>query len=122
MQRWLSEPPCPQDLAITLSWAGHDTSSTALCRALWLLPRHPQVLAKLREEQRQVAAKHGRQLDEASLKECPYLEATVKELLRHEVGCRGLKGWCCREEGAMEAAMVLCRAGSGIGAGWAVQL
>jgi hypothetical protein len=45
------------------------------------------VLAKLRQEQRQVVAKHGGQLGEAALKECAYLEATVKELLRHEVGC-----------------------------------
>jgi cytochrome P450 len=41
-----------QDNALMMAWAGHDTTSTALARALWLLHNHPQV--------RRAAAVHAR--------------------------------------------------------------
>jgi hypothetical protein len=56
-------------------------------RLLWLLPQHAPVLQKLRSEQQDVLARHGEAVTEAALRDCPYLEATVKELLRVEASC-----------------------------------
>ncbi len=77
-----------QDIALNLAWAGHDTYATAIMRLLWLLPQHPAVQQKLRSEQQDALSQHGEAITEAVLRDCPYLEATVKELLRVEAsGC-----------------------------------
>ena len=59
-----------RDELMTLLLAGHETTATALSWTLERLVRHPDVVARLREERRAG--------DEAS----PYLEATIKEALR----------------------------------------
>jgi cytochrome P450 len=59
-----------RDELMTLLLAGHETTATALSWTLERLVRHPEVVARLREERRQG--------EEAS----PYLEATIKEALR----------------------------------------
>jgi hypothetical protein len=74
-----------QDLAIVLAWAGHDTSSSALSRALHLLAGSPGVLARLRAEQQEVVAQHGQSITEAVLRQCTYLDAVVREVLRLHV-------------------------------------
>ncbi len=43
-----------QNVAFNLLFAGHDTSASALTLLLRYLKQEPQVLEKLREEQRQV--------------------------------------------------------------------
>jgi hypothetical protein len=84
-----------QAILLNLAWAGHDTTATALTSALWLLPQHHAVLARLRAEQQAVVAQHGEAITEAVLKESPYLDAVVKELLRHQVGVGGGGGDSC---------------------------
>jgi cytochrome P450 len=59
-----------RDELMTLLLAGHETTATALSWTLERLVRHPDVVARLRDERREG--------DEAS----PYLEATIKEALR----------------------------------------
>jgi cytochrome P450 len=58
-----------RDQAMTLLLAGYDTTATALTWTWWLLSRHPQELARVREE-----AWAGGEL--------PYLEAVIKESMR----------------------------------------
>jgi len=57
-----------RDELMTLVVAGHETTATGLAWALERLVRHPEVLARLREEQ----AEGG----------CEYLDAVIKETLR----------------------------------------
>jgi cytochrome P450 len=52
--------------------AGFDTSSTTLTAVLANLQQHPQALARLREEQAAVLAKHGQGLSAAVLRDMPY--------------------------------------------------
>jgi cytochrome P450 len=59
-----------RDELMTLLLAGHETTATALSWTLERLVRHPDVVAKLRDERRRE--------EDAS----PYLEATIKEALR----------------------------------------
>jgi cytochrome P450 len=79
----------PQDNLLLLAFAGHDTTATAISLALKMLSQHPAVLAKLRAEQQAAVAQHGSAITDAVLRECTYLDATVKELLRHQVGAWG---------------------------------
>ena len=44
-----------QDLFLTLIFAGHDTSATAIMRFLSDIPRHPDVWERLVKEQKQVS-------------------------------------------------------------------
>lgn len=74
-----------QDVILNMAWAGHDTTATALTCALSLLPGHPQVIERLQQEQVAVASTHGDVINESALKHSPYLDAVVKELLRHQV-------------------------------------
>ena len=59
-----------RDELMTLLVAGHETTATALSWALERLVRHPEVMARLRED----IAVHG--------SEGPYLDAVAKETLR----------------------------------------
>jgi cytochrome P450 len=45
---------CPQDLFLTLLFAGHDTSASTIMRLFSEIPRHPDVWEKLVEEQKKV--------------------------------------------------------------------
>eukprot|EP00879_Flechtneria_rotunda_P003605 GHRR01003841.1.p1 GENE.GHRR01003841.1~~GHRR01003841.1.p1 ORF type:complete len:402 (+),score=99.42 GHRR01003841.1:454-1659(+) len=70
------------DNVITLLFAGHDTTSSAISYLLWQLNKHPAVLEKLREEQAAVQAKHGSDLSPAAIAAMKYTAAVVKETLR----------------------------------------
>ncbi|DBB10930.1 hypothetical protein WJX82_007943 [Trebouxia sp. C0006] len=79
---------CPTDMehymnvAFNLLFAGHDTSASALTLLLRYLKQEPEVLEKLREEQRQVTQQHGKEYNATSLGAMPYADATIKEALR----------------------------------------
>ena len=69
-----------RDEMMTLFLAGHETTATALTWIWYLLSRHPEVDAKLREELRQVLG--GRAPAAADLPKLPYTEMVVRESLR----------------------------------------
>jgi cytochrome P450 len=71
-----------EDNLVVLLLAGHDTSSATLTRLMANLQEHPDVLARLREEQAQVLATHGPQLTAAVLKDMVYADAVIRETLR----------------------------------------
>ena len=60
---------------MTLVVAGHETTALALAWALWLLHRHPDLLARLHEELRGVD-------DPEKLAALPFLDAVCQETLR----------------------------------------
>lgn len=70
-----------RDQLMTLMFAGHDTSTSTVTFALHELARHPDLLARLCEEQDRVlgaAPPSAEQLE----RELPYLEMVVDEVLR----------------------------------------
>jgi cytochrome P450 len=70
-----------RDQVMTLMFAGHDTSTSTVTFMLHELARHPDVVAKLREEQERVlgtAAPTPEQLE----REMPYLDMVLDEVLR----------------------------------------
>lgn len=70
-----------RDQVMTLMFAGHDTSTSTVTFALHELARHPDVVARLCEEQDRVlggAPPSAEQLE----RELPYLEMVVDEVLR----------------------------------------
>lgn len=74
------------DLCLNLLFAGHDTTASTLGYGLWLLTtKHPDVVDKLREEQRQVVVAHGSDITPEALKHMKYTSAVVNELLRFQV-------------------------------------
>ena len=71
------------DNSLLLILAGSETSASTLTDAMLLLGLHPEVYQKLKEEQRALAARYGDTLTREQLdKECPYLEAVIKETMR----------------------------------------
>jgi cytochrome P450 len=62
---------------MTLIVAGHETTALSLVWALWLLHRHPPVLARLMTELRTVDAN-----DPDGVTRLPYLEAVCNETMR----------------------------------------
>jgi cytochrome P450 len=69
-----------RDAAMTLIFAGHDTTSHALTWMWYLLARHPECLKKLQDEVDGVL--RGKTPTAADLKNLPYLEMVMKEALR----------------------------------------
>jgi cytochrome P450 len=70
-----------RDQAMTLMFAGHDTSTSTLTFMLHELARHPEVTRRLREEQDRVlggATPTAEQLES----EMPYLDMVLDEVLR----------------------------------------
>jgi len=61
--------------------AGTDTTSTTLCRLLWLLAGQQDVQDKLRDELT-TARDTGKQMDYDYLNNLPYLDAIIRETLR----------------------------------------
>jgi len=61
---------------LTILVAGHETTATGMQWATKLLSEHPAAVDRLRRELR------GKQLDYATIKDCAYLNAVVKEVLR----------------------------------------
>ncbi|KAL5524290.1 hypothetical protein ACEPAF_9430 [Sanghuangporus sanghuang] len=62
-------------------FAGHDTTTSALCRILHELAHHPEAQSKLREEVIASRKKHG-DMDYDTLMGLPYLDAVCRETLR----------------------------------------
>jgi cytochrome P450 len=70
-----------RDQVMTLMFAGHDTSTSTLTFLMYELARHPEVAARLREEQERVlggAIPTPEQLE----REMPYLDMVLDEVLR----------------------------------------
>jgi cytochrome P450 len=70
-----------RDQVMTLMFAGHDTSTSTLTFMLHELARHPDVVAKLCEEQDLVLGE-GVPTPEQLEREMPYLEMVLDEVLR----------------------------------------
>jgi cytochrome P450 len=68
-----------RDEVITLFIAGHETTANAVTWALYLLSRHSEAEARLREE---LATLGGRPPSVRDLQKLPYLEMVVKESMR----------------------------------------
>ena len=69
-----------RDAAMTLIFAGHDTTSYAVTWMWYLLAQNPEPLSKVQRELDEVVG--GRAVTNADLKNLPYLEMVVKESLR----------------------------------------
>jgi cytochrome P450 len=69
-----------RDEAMTLIFAGHETTAHALTWTWYLLAKNPDKVAKMREELARVL--QGRNAEVKDLPELPYLEMVVKESLR----------------------------------------
>lgn len=69
-----------RDQAMTLFFAGHETTAHALSWAWYLLARHPEVTARLQADLDRVTG--GGPLTVAHLRELPYLDMAIKESLR----------------------------------------
>jgi cytochrome P450 len=70
-----------RDQVMTLMFAGHDTSTSTLTFLLHELARHPDVLARLVEEQDQVLGGATPTIDQLE-REMPFLDMVLDELLR----------------------------------------
>ena len=70
-----------RDQVMTLMFAGHDTSTSTLSFLLYELARHPDVVARLQEEQDRVLA-GGTPTVEELIREMPYLDMVLDETLR----------------------------------------
>lgn len=68
--------------AMTMVFAGEDTTSSTLCWAVYLLARHPAVAATLSAEVDAVLGANRVPPDTACLERLPYSEAVVHEVLR----------------------------------------
>ncbi|MDX6608951.1 MAG: hypothetical protein QOF85_876 [Solirubrobacterales bacterium] len=70
-----------RDQVMTLMFAGHDTSTSTLTFMMHELARHPDVVAKLREEQDQVLGGDVPDIEKLE-REMPYLDMVLDEILR----------------------------------------
>jgi cytochrome P450 len=70
-----------RDQAMTLMFAGHDTSTSTLAFMLHELARHPEALARLHAEQDRVLGGATPTVDQLE-REMPYLEMVLDEVLR----------------------------------------
>ena len=68
--------------AMTMVFAGEDTTSSTLCWAVLLLAQHPKVAEKLAAEVDAVLGERRVPPDTACLEQLPYTEAVVHEVLR----------------------------------------
>jgi cytochrome P450 len=71
------------DNSLLLILAGSETTASMLTTGMLLLGLHPNVFQTLKEEQYALADKDGGALSIGQLdKECPYLDAVIKEMMR----------------------------------------
>jgi cytochrome P450 len=70
-----------RDQVMTLMFAGHDTSTSTLTFMMHELARHPDVVAKLCEEQDRVLGGDAPDIDRLE-REMPYLDMVLDEVLR----------------------------------------
>ncbi|CAD7087171.1 unnamed protein product [Hermetia illucens] len=67
----------------TFMFEGHDTTTSGICYALYLISRHPDVQAKMFEEIRQVIGDDKEKpVTQSDLQELKYVECVIKESLR----------------------------------------
>lgn len=73
-----------RDEAMTLFFAGHETTALALTWMWYLLAKHPEVTARMRAEIDAVAGPDpiARPLDASDLPSLPYVDQVVKESMR----------------------------------------
>lgn len=69
-----------KDQILLLLFAGHETLASAVTAFCLLMAQHPEVMAKVRAEQQQFAIDQPLTLD--ALKQMPYLEQVIREVLR----------------------------------------
>jgi cytochrome P450 len=69
-----------KDQVLLLLFAGHETLTSAIASFCLLTAQHPEVLPKLRDEQRQLGFKSPLTLD--NLKQMTYLEMVICEVMR----------------------------------------
>jgi len=71
------------DNALILILAGSETSASTLTNTVLFLGRSPEIYKKVQDEQKDLVAKHGESLTRQILdKDCPFLEAVIKEAMR----------------------------------------
>jgi retinoid hydroxylase len=68
-----------KDQILTLLFAGHETLTSSLVSLCMLLAQHPEVLKRARQEQQELS---DQPLVSETLKEMPYLDQILKEVLR----------------------------------------
>jgi retinoid hydroxylase len=68
-----------KEQVLTLLFAGHETLTSSLASLCLLLAQHPQALERARQEQSELS---DRSLTLETLKQMPYLEQILKEVLR----------------------------------------
>ncbi|KAL7042777.1 hypothetical protein ACKWTF_001273 [Chironomus riparius] len=69
-----------QEEVDTFTFAGHDTTTNAICFTLYMIAKHPEVQEKLNKEIQEVLG--DEELTFKSLNEFKYLELVIKESLR----------------------------------------
>ncbi len=69
-----------RDQSMTLFFAGHETTAISLVWMLYLMSRHPDVVAKMRDELDALVGDRSLCVDD--LAKLPYLEMVVKESMR----------------------------------------
>ncbi|KAH9106734.1 hypothetical protein LEN26_014481 [Aphanomyces euteiches] len=67
---------------LSMLLAGHDTMSTSLCWALYMLSTHPSAMAQVRAEYQAAMVKHGSLGEWSAVAELPFLAAVIQETLR----------------------------------------
>ncbi|XP_073821530.1 probable cytochrome P450 6a18 [Musca autumnalis] len=87
-----NDPQDAKDLEITLDRlvgvtflffaAGYNTTSTALCEALYEMAKNPEIQDKAREEARDTLARHENKLTFEAVKEMRYIKQIIMETLR----------------------------------------
>lgn len=66
----------------TFMFEGHDTTTSAICFALYAISNHPEVQAKIYKEIVEVVNGRNEGLCNSDLGELKYLELVIKEVLR----------------------------------------
>ncbi|MGB3636449.1 MAG: cytochrome P450 [Rivularia sp. (in: cyanobacteria)] len=69
-----------KDQILTLLFAGHETLTSSIASMCLLLSQHPEVLAKVRQEQQELG--FSQPLTSENLKQMTYLDQVLKEVLR----------------------------------------
>jgi cytochrome P450 len=69
-----------KDQILTLLFAGHETLTSSIASMCLLLSQHPDVLAKVRQEQQELG--FSQPLTTENLKQMTYLDQVIKEVLR----------------------------------------